>query len=162
MRSIAALIGLSVALAGCHRDSAEPSGKDRKAAAAIDNAVAANSTAAEIEGLPVPAPSPIFGDRKLPVAFGGRWGMTKADCDPNRMDDKGLLVVEPDTLKFYESRADVAAIDQHSAGAVTVKLNFTGEGQHWQTLTDLQLDAGDTQLVRIERSPAHTYRYTRC
>ncbi|HEU4960967.1 MAG TPA: hypothetical protein VFT56_11215 [Sphingomonas sp.] len=159
-RGIAAL-ALIVAVAGCHGDdSAKPSRQDNEAAAAISTAITANSTAAKIEGLPVPQPTAHALAYQIPTSFVGRWGMTKADCDPDSLAVKGLLKIGPDGLKFWESEGDVADITRHSPYDITLRLAMTGEGQSWVSITRLTLDAAATQLVRTEDN--RSYRYHRC
>src|SRR5215210_8614734 len=41
----------------------------------------------------------------IPASLHGRWGLTPADCTSTRGDAKGLLIVGPDEIRFYESRA---------------------------------------------------------
>src|SRR5437868_4439151 len=45
----------------------------------------------------------------IPAALQGRWGLAPNDCTSTRGDAKGLLVIGPDQLTFYESRAVPAA-----------------------------------------------------
>ena len=48
----------------------------------------------------------------IPAAFHGRWGMVPADCTSTRGDDKGLITVDANSIKFYESRATLAKVTQ--------------------------------------------------
>ena len=160
MRRLIALV-LVIAVAGCHgHDSARPTHQDNEAAAAIGNAIAANSTAAKLEGLPVPQPSAHALAYQIPTSFIGRWGMTKADCDPDGPAVKGLLTISDDSLKFWESKGNVQQIVRHSPYDITLQLAMTGEGRSWASTTRLVLDAAATELVRNEES--HSYRYRRC
>ncbi|HEU4961169.1 MAG TPA: hypothetical protein VFT56_12240 [Sphingomonas sp.] len=159
-RSIPALALLG-ALAACHgNDSAGLSPQDNAAAAAISNAIAANSTAATLEGLPVPQPKASALAYDVPPSFVGRWGLTRADCDPDRADTKGLLTIAPDKLSFYESKGRVDRIVRHSPYDVTLQLDMSGEGQSWTSTMRLTLDAASTRLVRTEGD--RSYRYQRC
>lgn len=164
MRAGSLLIGAAIALAGCHAsdDSNALSHEDREAKAAIDNAVSANQAAAQLGGLPVPQPTAHALAYQLPPSFVGRWGMTKADCDPNSLATKGLLTISADHLKFWESKGSVQRIVRHSPYDVTLVLDMTGEGQRWTSTTQLTLDAAATQLVRAERGTPDHYRYQRC
>lgn len=164
-----ALIGIAaaLALAGCHKPPTNPpapklSHQDEQAEAAIDTAVAANTLAAMQTGLPVPKPMAAALKYALPPAFDGRWGITKADCDYNKLSRTGLLTIDSSTLNFYQSKANVMEIDRHSPYDVTVRLRIKGPGQGWSRVTEFKLDAAGTQLVRIARSPARIYRYRRC
>lgn len=158
------MIGLGVALAGCHRDATDLSGKDKDAEAAINQAVAANAAAAKLNGLPVPQPqaqaSAVAFD--IPVAFVGRWGMTKADCDPDGTAVKGMLTITPTALKFWESKGHVQRIVRHSPYDISLDLDMTGEGQSWTSNTRLTLDAATTVLDRSEAGKPDHYRYQRC
>ena len=154
-----AALTLIAAVAACH-DGAKPSAQDNKAAAAIGNAVAANSTAAQLEGLPVPQPTAHALAYQIPTSFVGRWGMTPADCDPDGSAVKGLLTITDDSLKFWESKGSVQQIVRHSPYDITLQLAMTGEGQSWASTTRLVLDAAATELVRSDNS--HSYRYQRC
>src|SRR3546814_12000036 len=64
----------------------------------------------------------------LPVDFQGRWGLVANDCDPARDDNKGLMTVAADTLKFYESRGVVKTVPIASPPTHTPDLAFTAEG----------------------------------
>ncbi|MGN6269142.1 MAG: hypothetical protein ACTHM0_04525 [Sphingomonas sp.] len=154
-------LALVAAVAGCHGgNSAKPTEQDNEAAAAIGNAIAANSTAAQLEGLPVPQPTAHALAYQIPTSFVGRWGMTPADCDPDGPAVKGLLTIADDSLKFWESKGNVQQIVRHSPYDITLTLAMTGEGQSWTSTTRLVLDAAATELVRTEDS--HSYRYRRC
>src|SRR4051794_38468260 len=48
---------------------------------------------------PLPPPA-----TQIPAALQGSWGLTPADCMPERGDAKGLLTITHDDLHFYESR----------------------------------------------------------
>lgn len=160
MRRLIALALLG-AVAGCHGDnSAKPSEQDNEAAAAIGNAIAANSTAAQLEGLPVPQPTAHALAYQIPTSFVGRWGMTKADCDPDGPAVKGLLTISSDGLEFWESKGNVQQIVRHSPYDVTLTLGMTGEGQSWTSTTRLTLDAAATRMTRTEDN--RSYRYQRC
>ena len=160
MRAIA-LLTVAVALAGCHR-SDQPSGADNRAEAAIDNAVATNQAAATLNGLPVPQQKAQAVVNEIPPSFVGRWGMTKADCDPDSMAVKGLLTITPDALKFWESKGRVQRIVHHSPYDISLDLDLTGEGQSWTNTTRLTLDAATTVLIRTEAGKPDHYRYQRC
>ena len=113
---------------------------------------------ADVEPMPAAAaanPAP-----ELPAAMRGRWGLTPMDCTSTRGDAKGLLVVGPSDLRFYESRAvptgDVQA-DTHSAAGT---FHFTGEGQSWSKYEALQIQKD--LLVRTESNPTASFTYAKC
>src|SRR5512134_919075 len=55
-----------------------------------------NDQTAEANATDVPAPA-------IPAAFQGRWGMVREDCTSTRGDAKGLIVIDANGIKFYES-----------------------------------------------------------
>ena len=96
----------------------------------------------------------------MPAALHGRWGLSPGDCTSTRGDAKGLLIVEADKLRFYESRAVPAPGAQTSSDSVAGNFAFTGEGQEWVKHQTLELQDG--KLVRTERDPLGTFTYVRC
>ena len=104
---------------------------------------------------PLPAPA-----AKVPAALQGRWGLTPADCSGDPSAAKGLLVVTPDELQFYESKAvpssDVAA----DAGSISGTFAFTGEGQSWTRYEALKLNKN--MLTRTEIKPTASFTYAKC
>src|SRR3546814_10414116 len=63
----------------------------------------------------------------LPVDFQGRWGLVANDCDPARDDNKGLMTVAADTLKFYESRGVLTTVTIASHTKLTADLSRSEE-----------------------------------
>ena len=100
------------------------------------------------------------GDGTIPAAFHGRWGLTPADCMPNRSDNKGLLVVNADGMRFYEAQARPAGELRLTPKSVSGSFAFTGEGQNWTKHQVLELQ--DHKLVRTESDPIASYTYARC
>lgn len=152
-----------LALTGCGRDpEGSGEGNNSTVAATVPEATDENLMQdPQNHAVPIDAPSPAA-VQQIPTAFRGRWGMTANDCDPSRDDAKGLMVVEPTTLRFYESRATLASATAPGGDRLSMRLSFTGEGQSWtadQSFT--LLDEGRT-LVRTENGPAATLRYERC
>jgi hypothetical protein len=110
----------------------------------------------------VPAPTPVA---DIPADFRGRWGLVPNDCDPTRADAKGLMTVEADMLRFYESRAKATNLAA-TATVMTGDLAFSGEGQTWQQQVRLVLQDDGRTLVRDvtggETTGEGTLRYSRC
>lgn len=100
------------------------------------------------------------GSNPIPTAFHGRWGLTPADCMPNRSDNKGLLVVSADGLRFYEAQAKPAGELRRTPRSVSGRFMFTGEGENWNRHEVLELQ--DHKLVRTESDPMASYTYARC
>jgi hypothetical protein len=96
----------------------------------------------------------------IPVALHGRWGMTPGDCTSTMGDNKGLLTITSDRLRFYESQAVAARNVESSDKSYSADFNFTGEGQNWSKYQALTLD--DDRLVRTESSPMASFIYARC
>jgi hypothetical protein len=96
----------------------------------------------------------------IPATLQGRWGLTPGDCTSTRGDAKGLLIVEPDRLRFYESRALPSPGVQVEADSISGNFAFMGEGQEWTRYESLERQ-GD-KLVRTEREPVATFTYVRC
>ncbi|MBN7785417.1 hypothetical protein JYP51_10820 [Ponticoccus gilvus] len=88
--------------------------------------------------------------RSVPLALQGRWGLVAADCDPRRDDAKGVMVVQADTLAFYESRATLARVDDRSETRLEGMFVFSGEGETWQRALLLDLRDGGEGLMRQE------------
>ena len=103
---------------------------------------------------------PPSGDNAIPAALHGRWGLTPADCDLERTDAKGLMVVSAGEIRFYESAARPTTGVQSTLDSVAGDFAFTGEGQNWIRYVALQIENGN--LVRTEIKPATSYTYARC
>jgi hypothetical protein len=104
---------------------------------------------------PLPAPA-----ATIPAALQGRWGLTPVDCVPGRSDAKGLLVVTPNELKFYESRAVPAGDVTTDQNSIAGNFAFTGEGQSWTKFESLKIDK--KVLVRTETKPSASFTYAKC
>lgn len=96
----------------------------------------------------------------IPAALLGRWGLTPADCTSALGDAKGLLIVSPGELRFYESRAVPGANVQADPNSVSGHFHFTGEGQAWTRYEALK--ANHQKLVRTESNPPASFTYAKC
>lgn len=156
-RTLFLLIGAAMALAGCSREPEPvPTGSDGPVAGstAVVPAPTPLATAS------VPAPS-----LELPQPMHGRFGLVPGDCTSTRGDAKGLLVVTGDGLRFYESFARLAEVEQNTPRRVAATLAFTGEGMEWQRKATLTLDpSGNTLVLREtgEGAMDGPLTYTRC
>ena len=142
----------------------KPDPVDDKAAAAAAKLPEVTRPAPSATGEPHVATSPA---ETLPAAAAaitsalqGRWGLTPADCMPRRSDAKGLLVVTPGELRFYESRAVPSADVQTDAASMSGHFAFTGEGQSWSKYEAVKLDK--QMLVRTEANPTASFSYAKC
>jgi hypothetical protein len=115
----------------------------------------ANGNAAANQDLPAPL-------TVIPAAFHGQWGMVPADCTSTRGDNKGLITVEADGIRFYESRATLTKVTQNAPENFTGDFKFTGEGQTWTKPQNLKLAGSSNSLIRSESDPAMSFTYKRC
>ena len=100
------------------------------------------------------------GGGAIPAAFHGRWGMTPADCIPGLSDNKGLLVVSADDMRFYEALAKPSDELRLTPKSVSGSFSFSGEGETWKRHEVLELQGH--KLVRTESAPMASYTYARC
>ena len=96
----------------------------------------------------------------IPAALHGRWGLSPGDCTSTRGDAKGLMIVGPGEIKFYESRAVPGSNTQAAADSIRGEFRFTGEGQTWTKFEALALQR--QELVRTESNPMASFTYARC
>jgi hypothetical protein len=92
----------------------------------------------------------------IPAQYRGRWGMTANDCDPDRSDNKGLMTVEADRLRVYESVATLQEQRPAIATSFSGTFSFEGDGQNWERVITLTR-TGDT-LKRAQADGSFTYR----
>ena len=104
---------------------------------------------------PLPAPTV-----HIPAALQGRWGLTPADCTTSLGDAKGLLVINGDELRFYESRAVPADGAHADTDSISGNFAFTGEGQSWKRYEALKVDK--QRLTRTETNPSASFSYAKC
>ena len=157
-----------LAVAGCGRDpEGEGEGNNSSSAATVQEPVNEALMNDPQNGV-VPLgnssvdPSPGATATRFPAAFQGRWGMVPNDCDPSRDDAKGLMVVEPAIVRFYESRATLASVRATGKDGLAVRLSFTGEGQSWTSDQRFTLLADGKTLAVEETRPDNSLRYSRC
>lgn len=159
---------LAAAAAGCTKndpvaDAANDTGNVAAAVVAANNvaeAATAASPAAQAANAAAQLPPPSVATGTIPAALQGRWGMNPADCTSRRGDSKGLMIVSPDMLQFYESQARPAANAKATATSFSGDFAFSGEGQKWTRFESLEVREG--KLVRTESSPMASYTYARC
>ena len=149
-------------LAGCQQ------GNDDNIA--IDDTNTAN---AEIETLPPDegndqtaeanaANEPQAGALAIPAAFRGRWGMVPDDCTSTRGDAKGLIIVDEDSIKFFESNATLTKVTLNAPENFTGTFAFTGEGESWTNSQNLKLTGSSNTLIRKQSDVAQPFTYKRC
>ena len=114
------------------------------------------------DGAPPPA-EVVDGD--IPSDLHGRWGLVPADCTFDRGDAKGLITIDSEGIKFYESRGVVDTVETSEPGLFRASYAFTGEGMEWTRDMELSLSEDETQLVRSEfgeDAMAEPLTYTKC
>lgn len=164
---------LALAIAACQQPANDTD-------IAIDNSVnAAEAANAEIEMLPpseqagAPLPTGNAGaptneaeddsenspsTAVIPAQYRGRWGMNANDCDPKRSDNKGLMTVRENSIKFYESLASLQEQRPAIATSFSGTYSFTGEGQTWERVMTLTRTGNTLKRADSEGS----FSYTRC
>jgi len=100
-------------------------------------------------------------EHAIPAAFQGRWGLVAGDCGPDAAIAKGLVVIDGEKLRFYESVGTPAVVTWPAPNRLEGRFSFIGEGMEWSKDMTLLLQDSDT-LVRTEKDPVARYSYTRC
>lgn len=98
----------------------------------------------------------------IPAAFHGRWGMVPADCTSTRGDAKGLISIDGNSIRFFESRATLTEVAGNYPENFTGTFAFTGEGQNWTKSQNLKLTGSSNTLIRSEADPSMKFTYKRC
>ena len=107
------------------------------------------------------APAP----NTIPLSAQGRWGLVPADCTSTNGDNKGLVVIDATSLKFFESRATLGAIKDVDDDGIRATFAFTGEGQTWTRDIELDVEDQGKTLIRKETGQdaiSTPLKYTRC
>ena len=86
----------------------------------------------------------------IPAGLQGRWGLVPADCTSTRGDAKGLIEIDSESIKFYESRAVLEDVENSQPTMIAARFAFTGEGQEWTREMTWRLSDDGSQLVRSE------------
>lgn len=136
---------------------------DERAAASTgppDINVPAPSAIGEPHGPTMPAAAAPAPKARIPAALQGRWALAPRDCTSARGDAKGLLVITPDELHFYESRAVPGGDVQADEDSIGGNFAFTGEGQSWTKYEALKVDK--QRLTRTETHPMASFSYAKC
>lgn len=101
----------------------------------------------------------------IPTALHGRWGLVPADCTSTRGDNKGLLTITADMLRFYESVGKIGNMAERGPDRIVADFAMTGEGQEWTRRMTLDVQDGGKTLVRREQGDdamPGALRYQRC
>ncbi|RKF18230.1 hypothetical protein D6851_15225 [Altericroceibacterium spongiae] len=95
----------------------------------------------------------------------GRWGLVAADCTSTNGDAKGLMIVKPKALEFYESVGTLARMSESDAGKIRANFSFSGEGMSWDREQQLTLTDNGQTLIRREYgedAAPDTFQYKKC
>lgn len=152
MRSVPLLVALAL-LPAC---TPSPTGGSNAQDAAIANRIelASNGKPVPAAQAPHPAARPTF-----PPAFVTRWGRTNADCDLSNNKATGLVVVNANGVRFFDTDAALRSITRPSEYTVNVELAAKDQPASRQTFA---LATGGTALLRTDQSTGKTERYGRC
>ena len=104
-------------------------------------------------------------EKSIPAALRGRWGLVALDCNGDPAAAKGLINIDATSIKFYESVAKLAKVDQRSETALRASYAFSGEGMEWKRDMTLALQPGGKVLIKQEfgeDAPPGPYKYMRC
>jgi hypothetical protein len=149
-----------LALAACTQQDPVADNLQNADSLPVSNTPEASPTGAPPANAGSNAAAPAAPSGAIPPALQGRWGLTPVDCTTALGDAKGLLVINANELRFYESRAVPSPGIQTSADSASGNFAFTGEGQEWTKYEALHAQ-GD-KLVRTERDPNASFTYVRC
>ncbi len=152
-----ALTAIMSMVACSGRDPVADEAKNAAATPAQANVIVPEVAANEANDV---AAEPRLTSTTIPSVLHGRWGLTPEDCTSTRGDAKGLLIVSPDQLKFYESVGKPAGELKISADSASGDYVFSGEGMTWKKYQVLEIQSG--KLVRTESGPMASYTYARC
>lgn len=150
---------LLLAMAACGANNPVDD-KAKNTAGLPDVNALAPSSAGEPHGPTTPAQASPPPAASIPAVLQGRWGLSPADCSSALSDAKGLLVVNSNELRFYESRAVPAGDVDTDASSISGNFAFTGEGRSWTKYEELKVDKG--WLTRTEDKPPASFSYAKC
>jgi hypothetical protein len=153
-------LALVLAIAACGRSDPVDTQAGAAAAKLPDVKPSAPISTGEPRGATSPAKPLPAAAEPIPAALQGRWGLAPADCIAGRSDAKGLLIVAPGGLRFYESRAVPAADVGSEPNSISGNFDFTGEGRSWTKYEALKVNR--QVLVRTEINPAVSFSYAKC
>ena len=161
----AALAGVLLTLAACSGSPSEDADEATVGTEAPDVATPSPEPTVSPTTTDPDAVPTVAAGTGIPQPVRGQWGINDADCTGDASAAKGLIMIGPDRVEFYESVARLGRIKERDDSRIRATFDFTGEGQTWTM--DMVLDAqdnGDT-LVRRDYGPdamPGPLRYKRC
>jgi hypothetical protein len=132
----------------------------RDTAGLPDVNVPAPSATGEPHGATEPARAEAAATSKIPASLQGRWALAPRDCTSTRGDAKGLMVITPERLSFFESRAVPASEVNSDGDSISGNFVFTGEGRSWTKYEAVKIEKG--ALTRTEINPTASFSYAKC
>lgn len=102
-----------------------------------------------------PAPDPASVDAEaeaasetleaMPEDFRGRWDFAVEDCDDPASEMQ--LEIGAEEVSYYESSAEVTAIERTGPHTLAVEHRFTGEGEQWDETLGYELSEDGERLT---------------
>lgn len=155
------LLAAPLALAACSDPAPEPTGAATPSLAPV----VSESEAFAPPVAPGASASAQGQDGVFPAVMRGKWGMTAADCNPVRGDDKGAMTVGQGSVKFFESVAEIGKVKNIDRASLSATFDYEGEGMAWQRDAKFELADGGKTLILTEfgeDAPQGPRRYIRC
>ncbi|NLR72578.1 hypothetical protein HGI47_17005 [Novosphingobium sp. ERN07] len=156
------LLAMPLVLAACSDPSPEP---DASATPSMAPIVSESEALAPPVAPGASASASSLAETSFPMAMRGRWGMNAADCDPARADNKGLMTVGPNSVKFYESIGEIGVVADRSESVLRAVFDYEGEGMEWKRDARYELSDGGKTLILTEYgddAPQGPRRYSQC
>ena len=125
-----------------------------------DVGAAAPTAIGEPHGPTTPAKPDTKPSVAIPASLQGRWGLAPRDCSATASGAKGLLVVTPDNMQFFESHAIPATDVSAETNSISGNFAFTGDGRSWTKYEALKVD--HRRLMRTEINPSTSFTYAKC
>lgn len=96
------------------------------------------------------------GPGRIPPQFVGEWNVELADCGTDNNDSR--LVIEPRSLRFYESVGEIQSLSQQDSRTLVIRLRLSGEGQTWNDTMRLILSPSGQDLRIGDLTRHHCHR----
>lgn len=96
----------------------------------------------------------------IPRQFWGMWTLNPDRCGKD-VGDESAVDVEPRRIQFWESAGEVQSIIFSNPLSIAVTASYTGEGQSWESTTNLAL-SGSREKLLISAKDGKGQWYRRC
>lgn len=154
----------ALALAACSPEPAGNAAGEEPEVDAADTPAAETPAAVPAQEEAVPAPEETVA-AAIPATAHGRWGLVPGDCTSTKGDAKGLLIVEADKLRFYESVGRLGEVSESGPNRIRATFSFSGEGMTWTRDEVLEVQDGGKTLIRREYgddAAPSPFKYAKC